>query len=150
MKKHVVLLASLAFMVAVAAPALAKKEREKIDERAAAWRKAFEERDAGRVASIYGEDGMLLPPNADVIQGIEAIATFWKGMMDIEATLQLTNQETHADGKLGYRLGTFKVFAKDGAVLDQGKYLEIWKRDDDQWWMTRDIWNSSLPPAVKN
>ncbi|HET9234135.1 MAG TPA: DUF4440 domain-containing protein [Candidatus Eisenbacteria bacterium] len=150
MKKLVVLLAGLAFMVGIAAPALAKKDREKIDERAAAWFKAFEERDSGRVASIYGEDGMLLPPNAEIIQGTEAIATFWKGMMDIEATLQLTNQETQADGKLGYRLGTFKVFAKDGAVLDQGKYVEIWKRHDDQWWMARDIWNSSLPPAVKN
>jgi len=147
MKTHAALVAGLVLMVSVATPALAKKEREKIDERAAAWRKAFDDRDHGRLASIYGDDGMLLPPNAEVIQGTEAIATFWKGMMDVGASIQLTNQETQADGKLGYRLGFFKVFATDGAMLDQGKYVEIWKRDDDQWWLIRDIWNSSMPLA---
>jgi len=135
-------------MLGVAGPALAKSGRDQIDEAAKNWIKAFEDKDAGRVSSVYGEDGMILPPNADVIQGTEGIMNFFKGMIDTGATLQLENQESMADGKLGYRMGLYKVFAKDGAMLDRGKYMEIWRKQDDKWWLYRDTWNTSLPASA--
>jgi len=135
-------------VLGVAGPALAKNGRDQIDEAAKNWIKAFEERDAGRVSSVYGEDGMILPPNADVIQGTEGIMNFFKGMIDTGATLQLENQESMVDGKLGYRMGLYKVFAKDGAMLDRGKYMEIWRKQDDKWWLYRDTWNTSLPASA--
>ena len=135
-------------MLGVAGPALAKSGRDQIDEAAKNWIKAFEDKDAGRVSSVYGEDGMILPPNAEVIQGTEGIMNFFKGMIDTGATLQLENQESMADGKLGYRMGLYKVFAKDGAMLDRGKYMEIWRKQDDKWWLYRDTWNTSLPASA--
>jgi ketosteroid isomerase-like protein len=136
-------------LLGVAEPALAKNGKDQINEASQTWIKAYEARDAGRVSSVYGEEGMLLPPNADLIQGTEAIMNFWKGLLDTGAAIQLDNQETIADGKLGYRMGLYKIFAGDGAMLDRGKYVEIWKRSDDKWWLYRDIWNTSLPPAGK-
>jgi uncharacterized protein (TIGR02246 family) len=139
----------VAFLVlGLAGSALAKNGRDQIDEAAKTWIKAFEARDAGRVSSVYGEDGMILPPNAEVIQGTEGIMNFFKGMLDTGATLQLENQETIVDGKLGYRMGLYKVFAKDGAMLDRGKYMEIWRKQDDKWWLYRDTWNTSLPASA--
>lgn len=139
----------VAFLVlGFAGSALAKNGRDQIDEAAKTWIKAFEARDAGRVSSVYGEDGMILPPNVDVIQGTEGIMNFFKGMLDTGATLQLENQETLVDGKLGYRMGLYKVFAKDGAMLDRGKYMEVWRKQDDKWWLYRDTWNTSLPASA--
>ena len=139
----------VAFLVlGLAGTALAKNGRDQIDEAAKGWIKAFEARDAGRVSSVYGEDGMILPPNAEVIQGTEGIMNFFKGMLDTGATLQLENQETMVDGKLGYRMGLYKVFAKDGAMLDRGKYMEIWRKENDRWWLYRDTWNTSLPATA--
>jgi ketosteroid isomerase-like protein len=133
----------------VAQPGFAKNSKDQIEEASKAWMKAYEARDAGRLSSVYGEDGTLLPPNAELIQGTEGIMNFWKGLLDTGANIQLDNQEVVADGKLGYRMGLYKVFAKDGAMLDRGKYIEIWKRSDDRWWLYRDIWNTSLPAAAE-
>ena len=135
-------------VVGLAGPVFAKNSKDQIDEAAKTWIKAFEARDAGRLSSVYGEDGMILPPNVEVIQGTEAIMNFFKGMLDTGANLQLENQEMIVEGKLGYRMGLYKVFAKDGAMLDRGKYMEIWKRSDDRWWLYRDIWNTSLPATA--
>jgi len=149
MKKHALAVFAAALVLGFAGPVLAKNSKDQIDEAAKVWINAFEARDAGRVSSVYGEDGMILPPNADLIQGTEAIMNFFKGMLDTGATLQLENQESIVDGKLGYRMGLYKVFAKDGAMLDRGKYIEIWRKADNKWWLYRDTWNSSLPPAGK-
>jgi ketosteroid isomerase-like protein len=135
-------------VLGLAGPAFAKNSKDQIEEASKAWMKAFEARDAGRLSSVYGEDGTLLPPNADLIQGTEAIMNFWKGLLDTGATIQLDNQEVIAEGKLGYRMGLYKIFAKDGAMLDRGKYIEIWKRSEDRWWLYRDIWNTSLPATA--
>jgi ketosteroid isomerase-like protein len=149
MKTHALAVFAAALVLGLAGPVLAKNSKDQIDEAAKVWINAFEARDAGRVSSVYGEDGMILPPNADLIQGTEAIMNFFKGMLDTGATLQLENQESIVDGKLGYRMGLYKVFAKDGAMLDRGKYIEIWRKADNKWWLYRDTWNSSLPPAGK-
>jgi ketosteroid isomerase-like protein len=34
-----------------------------------------------------------------------------------------------------------------GKVVDRGKYIVIWKREQGQWKLHRDIWNTSMPPA---
>jgi len=135
-------------VLGLAGPAFAKNSKDQIEEASKAWMKAFEARDAGRLSSVYGEDGTLLPPNTDLIQGTEAIMNFWKGLLDTGANIQLDNQEVIAEGKLGYRMGLYKIFAKDGAMLDRGKYIEIWKRSEDRWWLYRDIWNTSLPATA--
>jgi ketosteroid isomerase-like protein len=36
---------------------------------------------------------------------------------------------------------------KDGAELDHGKYVVIWKKEAGGWKLHRDIWNSSQAPA---
>jgi len=148
MKTNGAALAVALLVVGLAGPAFAKNSKDQIDEAAKAWITAFEARDAGRLSSVYGEDGMILPPNTDVIQGTEAIMNFFKGMLDTGANLQLENQETFVEGKLGYRMGLYKVFAKDGAMLDRGKYMEIWRKSEDRWWLNRDIWNTSLPATA--
>jgi hypothetical protein len=35
--------------------------------------------------------------------------------------------------------------AQDGSILDTGKYIVIWKRENGAWKWHRDIWNSSRP-----
>ena len=148
MKTKIAGLSVALLVLGLAGPVLAKNAKDQIDEAAKTWLKAFEARDAGRLSSVYGEDGMILPPNADVIQGTEGIMNFFKGMLDTGATLQLENQESMVEGKLGYRMGLYKVFAKDGAMLDRGKYIEIWRKADGKWWLYRDTWNTSLPASA--
>ena len=105
----------------------------------------FAKGDAAGVAALYSEDAQLLPTNSEIITGHEAIQELWQGAMDMGVkTAMLETVEVEGMGRLAYELGKYKLYADDDLVLDQGKYIVIWKRTDSQWRMYRDIWNTSI------
>ena len=108
----------------------------------------FSQRDAAGMADLYTDDGQVLPPNSDVVMGKEAIQTFWQALMDMgirQANLQLG--EVEKQGNLAFEVSKFTLVGAAGQVLDQGKYIVIWKQENGQWKLHRDIFNSSLPAS---
>jgi len=111
------------------------------------WMEAFNSGDAVTIAGLSSENGALLPPNGRAIVGREAIYSYWKGLLDdAETTVELVNVETVVEGDLGYKAGRFElVNAVTGSPVDQGKYIQIWKRSPQGYWeLHRDMWNSSI------
>lgn len=109
---------------------------------------AFNKGDAAGVAALYTEDGQLLPPNGDFVTGKQAIQDFWQGVMDAGikgAKLEIVEVEEYAD--TAYEIGKYTLYGAEGQEVDTGKYLVIWKQENRQWKLHRDIWNSSMPPA---
>jgi uncharacterized protein (TIGR02246 family) len=107
---------------------------------------AFKKGDAAGVAALYTEDGQLLPPNFDFMIGKQAIQAFWQGAMDMgikEAKLEIVEVESHGD--IIVEVSKFTLQGEGGQVLDQGKYIVIWKQEEGQWKLHRDIFNSSMP-----
>ena len=106
----------------------------------------FSQGNAAGMADLYTEDGQVLPPNSDIVMGKEAIQTFWQALMDMgikEAKLDIVEVEEQDD--LAVEVSKYTLQGEEGQVLDQGKYIVIWKREDGQWKLHRDIFNSSLP-----
>ena len=107
---------------------------------------AFQSGDVATVASFYTEDGETYPPNGDVVHGRDAIQKMWQSVLSTgTASMKLATREVESSGDLAWESGTYELFAKDGASLDRGKYIVVWKRAQGQWRLHRDIWNSSLP-----
>lgn len=112
-----------------------------------AFEQTFGRGDAAGMADRYTRDGMLLPTGSDFIRGKEAIQDFWQGAMDMgikEAKLDIIEVERHGDAVT--ELGRYKLSGAGGEVMDQGKYVVIWKQEDGQWKLHRDIWNTSQAP----
>jgi uncharacterized protein (TIGR02246 family) len=106
----------------------------------------FNRGDAAGMADLYTDDGQVLPPNSDFVIGKEAIQAFWQALMDMgikEAKLDIVEVEEQDD--LAVEVSKYTLQGEEGQVLDQGKYIVIWKREDGQWKLHRDIFNSSLP-----
>ena len=102
--------------------------------------------DAAAVASLYTTDAEVLPPNSDVVKGRAAIQSMFKGVFDSGVTgIELAAAEVEAHGLVASEVGTYVVKGKDGAVLDRGKYVVVWKKAGGQWQLHRDIWNTSQP-----
>lgn len=112
-----------------------------------AWQEAFDSGDAERLANIYGWDGRLLPPNGEPVMGREAIQKFWADTIASGIHIQTKLEEMTEEGHLGYRRGSFDVTDAEGNIVDDGKYVEIWKERDGHWWFEIDIWNSNRPAA---
>jgi uncharacterized protein (TIGR02246 family) len=106
--------------------------------------------DAAAVAALYTSTAQALPPGGETARGRDAIQKAFQGMIDAGATnLTLSTVEVEAHGDTAHEVGTWVLKAKDGAAVDNGKYIVIWKREGGQWRLHRDIWNSSAPPPAR-
>ena len=108
------------------------------------WEAFFNNGDAAGIASLYTEDGTLLPPNHDVVMGRDQIAAFWGGVVAPGVTVELTTVVAMAKGKMAIEEGRARVLA-NGNVVDEAKYMLEWKKVNGDWQIHRDIWSSNNP-----
>ena len=101
--------------------------------------------DAEGMAALYTQDGMVLPPNGDFVEGRQQIQAFWQAIMDMgikSIKLQIREVEQHEN--TAYEVSRATLSDENGQTLDQAKYIVIWKQENGQWKLHRDIFNSSL------
>jgi ketosteroid isomerase-like protein len=105
--------------------------------------------DVAAVAAMYGGDAALFPPGAEVVRGGEGIRGLWQSFVDAGVKgLELTISDVERCGAFAHETGTYRIVGAEGKELDRGKYLVIWKREGRTWTIHRDIWNTSVAPAV--
>jgi len=124
--------------------------RQAIEAADAKFCEAFNAGDAAALAALYTEDGMMMPPNHEMLQGKAAIEEYGTALASMGVTgLSLTTVEVMQAGDMVVELAKYTVTIP-GGLEDSGKSIVIWKKDaDGSWKLHRDIWNSSLPlPAM--
>ena len=101
-------------------------------------------------ASLYAEDGMLMPPNGPTVVGranLQAFAETWPRVTHLSfSDIGVQVEGDLAVGWCAFQMGTV---GDDGIeVNDTGKQLVAFARQDDgSWKATRAIFNSDLPLA---
>ena len=107
---------------------------------------AFNRGDAAGIAALYTENGQFLPPNSDPVTGRQAIQATFQGLMDMGIkTVKLETTEVEGYGDTASEVGRYTLEGEGGQVLDQGKFLIIWKQEAGQWKLHRDMINTSMP-----
>ena len=106
--------------------------------------KLFHAGDVDKFVTVYTEDARLLPPNGPMVTGIDNVKTLWGGMMAAGITLKLKTVSADGYGKTAVEEGTAEIFAGD-EVVDNLKYMIIWKKVKGVWKLHKDIWNSDNP-----
>jgi uncharacterized protein (TIGR02246 family) len=105
----------------------------------------FASGDAQGMASLYTSDGLLLPPGAGTQKGPNAIQNFWQMVMDMGIKgAHLETLEIEQEGETAIEMGQYELSGAEGQRMDQGKYIVIWKRQEGQWKLHKDIWNTSI------
>ena len=106
--------------------------------------------DADAYARLYyAEDARVLPPNHATVTGREAISGLLRSSGSIQE-FKLTILAIEGRNDLAYVHGAYQMtVTPPGAaepVGDEGKYLEIWRKQrDGSWKVVLDIFNSDLP-----
>jgi ketosteroid isomerase-like protein len=103
----------------------------------AAFVVAMQSGDAAAASALYSDDARLLAPSAELFEGREAIAAFWRagiesGIKDVE----LESLEVEQRGELAHEIGSYvlRLEADGGDVVDRGKYLLVHERQRDGSW----------------
>lgn len=109
--------------------------------------KSFASRDASGIAQLYRADAMLLPPDADLVQGQDNILSFWRrametAMSDIEEVV-LDSVDLETSGDLAVEVGRYTLRTDGAERAGDGKYLVVWKQERGAWKILRDVWNAN-------
>lgn len=109
------------------------------------WEKGINGGDVELLASMYTADARLMPPNGPMMQGPDAARAIFGEMITAGITAKLETLEATVASDIGYRVGSYSLFAADGSTVDTGKYVELWQKTAAGWQLTDDIWNSDFP-----
>ena len=106
--------------------------------------------DSTAMAAHYSSDAIVMPSNSDPVKGND-IVNFWGSVVRMGVKdLKLNITDIYGDGDVYAETGTLELFGADNKSLDKGKYVVVWKKENGNWKMYRDIWNSNLPaPGAK-
>lgn len=143
-------LSALVLIVAAASCAAppTSQDSSAIAARSAEWIAAFQAGDADAVAAFYTADARVLPPNAPVGNGRDEVRAAFDGMISVGLTGTLTSLEATEAGDIGYQVGTYTLESRaDGTTVDEGKFIEVWKKVDGEWFISNDMFSSNLPWA---
>ncbi|MBS0378522.1 MAG: SgcJ/EcaC family oxidoreductase [Proteobacteria bacterium] len=127
------------------------RDAPSIEAVSAAWKQAFNARDAEAVAKLYAPDAILAAPGLAPVRGREAIAAYFRQTVAGFASAGVTVADapmgaSGTSGNLGYDWKTYVITNASGTVVDRGKLLTLYRRDHGHWLISGDTWNSDLAP----
>lgn len=101
--------------------------------------------DYKKLSEMYAPEGQILPPEAPIITGREAIEKRWTVQEGIKILHhKITPEDINILGNTATDVGYYegKTRRADGEEFDwSGKYVIIWKKINGQWLIDVDIWN---------
>lgn len=130
-----------------------ERERAAVAARSQGVSAAEAAKDAEQAISFWAEDAIVQPAGAPQIQGRAAILDFYGQFMTDELK-EFASTSTQAivaeSGDLAWEQGTtrFVLAAPGGDVVDVGKYLAVWRKIDNEWYIAALSFSSdALPPG---
>jgi uncharacterized protein (TIGR02246 family) len=121
-------------------------------ETAEAYHAAASGKDAQAVITFYADDAMMVPPNADRVEGIEGVRNYRFGFIEtpgVELRFETIRVEVASGGDMGWTLaiGDVNFTRPDGEPgSDRVRDFHVWKKQDDgSWKVVVDMWNSEFP-----
>jgi ketosteroid isomerase-like protein len=119
------------------------KARAAIDEENRRFMDDFKRGDSAALAAHYAADGMVLAPNVNAVKK-DGLAALWgsfirSGIKD----LKISPTDVAGDAEMLTETGMYELYGDNNKVLDKGKYVVVWKNENDSWKIFRDIFNTS-------
>lgn len=132
-------------------------ERDALMSADRAWAEAYavSENPADVFVGEFTDGGVLLPPDAPLSEGKEAVHAAISGleaMPGFSVTWGPETAEVGSGGDLGFTRGTYhiEVDGPDGPLAIDGKYLTLWKKQPDGTWkVVADMFNADGPPMPR-
>jgi uncharacterized protein (TIGR02246 family) len=127
---------------AMSAPSSAQRDQtgrqnvqQAVETFVAKYLERYNKKDAAGVASLYTEDGILVPPGP-IATGTQNIEKAWQAAFDAGRTgLRYNTQQIQAEGNLVWSVGQFTVMSPDesGSLQErQGNFANIYQWDGNE------------------
>lgn len=118
------------------------------------WSKAAQTKQPDAWMAFYSDDAIALPPNdklANTRDSIRKPVAELLALPGLVISWQPSKVEVARSGEIAYSSGAYVFTANDAhgkPTTENGKYVEIWKKQTDgSWKCAVDIWNPDTPLA---
>lgn len=112
-----------------------------------AWLGSFNGADVSGMGLAYTSDARLLPPDEPIIAGTTDIEAFWQAYGPGQVRLEQADVQSMKLGDMWYREGVYRAQFADEGEPRVGKFVELWKQENGNWLMYRQMWNRNAPPG---
>ncbi|MEL7220026.1 MAG: nuclear transport factor 2 family protein [Bacteroidota bacterium] len=127
------------------------KVRSEIDAANAVFMENVNEKGGAGMADVYTEDGKWMIPNSPTLDGRMAIGEAFAGLFGSgQIHLELITDDIHGNNEMVVEEGRGILSTKTGYIIDDSKYLVIWKKEAGEWKIFLDMYNSNLNVAGDN
>lgn len=103
-----------------------------------------------KIRSLMDADIVLMPPSGSAAHGVDAAMQSMEETPGMEGSIN--PEQVEGSGNLAYVRGNYNItfIVNDTTrIPDIGKYIEVWKKQDDgSWKVVVDIWNSNESPEM--
>jgi len=113
------------------------------------WEAAFNRGDVAAVANLYSPDAQLVMSGSAPVQGQAAIRTAIETMIKSGTKVRIGSEQNRGSGDLAYVYGHYTVLDHEGGKpVEEGSYIELWRRRQGQWLIDLDVNSVGAAPAV--
>jgi ketosteroid isomerase-like protein len=118
--------------------------RAEIEAKNARFTEAHITGDSATIDQMFTTDARVLPPGGEPVIGRAAIARLTQEYFDVGVS-EFTEKtvDFYGSGDLLIDQGNYAMTYGEPKVLEVGKYLNVWKREDGEWRIYSNIWNTS-------
>lgn len=123
-----------------------EEDKAAIIEASNRFSKAFMAKDVDGMVDVYATDAKIFPHNLEILSGTD-LRNYWTPRNDSSSTIhhKITSEYIKFFGDHAHDYGYYegKTKSEDGTISNwRGKYLIIWKKENGDWKMYLDMWNS--------
>jgi ketosteroid isomerase-like protein len=107
---------------------------------------AFNKADSVRLSNFYAKEAKLLLPNAKAATGRKQILSVIHGWLQQgNATFTMQTVDVWGNDEMMIAEKSFAFSDEKGAIIDSGKSLEYYVKEEGEWKIFRDCYNSDFP-----
>lgn len=119
-----------------------------IDSINAAFSAEVKRGDSVALAAHYSPDAELMLSNSESIKGKDILSA-WGSMIRMGVKdFRFTTTDITGNAGLLVETGTYEMNGANNTLIDKGKYVVVWKQENGEWKLYRDIGNTSLPAVT--
>jgi ketosteroid isomerase-like protein len=107
---------------------------------------AFNRQDFSALVTLFAAEATLLPPGTRIIKDRDTIREFWASVAEQVNEIALVPLEIRAlGGDAAREIGRIRMRVGDQSPqIVLNKYLLLWQRAEESWWIESLIWNRIL------
>ncbi|WP_422082162.1 YybH family protein [Ulvibacterium sp.] len=124
-----------------------QEAKKAIEESNAIYFTSFEKNDASIFIDRYAKDACIMLPNAPALCGVDAPKRFFEMAygFGLRNGKFITQEIFGIDREFVAETGLWETYDSKNELMDNGKFLVLWKKTDQGWKIYRDSFNSNTP-----